>query len=538
MKKSLIIKIAIVVVILMLSYCVFWFFKAGQAEKQINKFVSENSTNVSIGSIAVSGFPVSQKIVAKDLKIILPITAISKRQIIFSEVESHASIFSSDFSLKIVGAVKVQDLGASGESYDVEFLSEPVASFKINNDIIEKFNYSDGGFKIVDLNKNIINSTSANTISIESAIEEGYKTSTKVTLNSNDITGYSMFDFYKNTLEKKVIEGIKTDEIKVNLVDNFQSQVQNIGVNDLNNIATNDPNQVAVAINSSLANPAQQPSAPENVANNPNNIASGNVPPQPAVQGNPQIPAQPSAVAPANVPNAEAPNVQQQVAVNPANPSTLVADPASTAQNVATDPNSQISQNNIPPVGTENIEPVKNNLTLSFVINTTQTIKQDLPTPPPSDPTQIQELPVQFVKNIKIENFTLKNSLFNINILGDFNISSDDNYPSGSVAIKVENSSALIEILRKDFASYAETKKPPVVNGPDVNMEAQAKYIPNYDIFLDKVSKKFIEVSTEVATKNSVSKDQISQFDIRREKNLEFLVNEVPVREIVGKFTN
>ena len=43
-------------------------------------------------------------------------------------------------------------------------------------------------------------------------------------------------------------------------------------------------------------------------------------------------------------------------------------------------------------------------------------------------------------------------------------------------------------------------------------------------------------ISSEIALKNSASKDEIAQFDVRREKNLEFLVNEVSVREIVGKF--
>jgi hypothetical protein len=33
-----------------------------------------------------------------------------------------------------------------------------------------------------------------------------------------------------------------------------------------------------------------------------------------------------------------------------------------------------------------------------------------------------------------------------------------------------------------------------------------------------------------------VSKDNVAQFDVRREKNLDFLVNETPMREVLGKF--
>ena len=64
----------------------------------------------------------------------------------------------------------------------------------------------------------------------------------------------------------------------------------------------------------------------------------------------------------------------------------------------------------------------------------------------------------------------------------------------------------------------------------------QQNQVQNYDIFLNNISEKLANVSNEISSKNSVSKDEIVQFDVRREKNLEFLVNEVSVREIVGKF--
>ena len=66
--------------------------------------------------------------------------------------------------------------------------------------------------------------------------------------------------------------------------------------------------------------------------------------------------------------------------------------------------------------------------------------------------------------------------------------------------------------------------------------QAQQSQIQNYDIFLNNISEKLSDVSNEIASKNSVSKDDVAQFDVRREKNLEFLINEVPVREIIGKF--
>jgi hypothetical protein len=99
MKKSLIIKLSIVLVVLVLSYCVFWFFKAGQSEKQINKFIADNSSYISSGEIAVSGFPVAQKISISDLKITVPINLIAKRQIVIKQLQANSGIFSNDLGL-------------------------------------------------------------------------------------------------------------------------------------------------------------------------------------------------------------------------------------------------------------------------------------------------------------------------------------------------------------------------------------------------------------------------------------------------------
>jgi hypothetical protein len=43
-------------------------------------------------------------------------------------------------------------------------------------------------------------------------------------------------------------------------------------------------------------------------------------------------------------------------------------------------------------------------------------------------------------------------------------------------------------------------------------------------------------VTKELTSKNPLSKDDVAVFDIRREKNIEFLINETPMREILGKF--
>jgi hypothetical protein len=57
-----------------------------------------------------------------------------------------------------------------------------------------------------------------------------------------------------------------------------------------------------------------------------------------------------------------------------------------------------------------------------------------------------------------------------------------------------------------------------------------------YQDFLKKISAGLPNVSKELAAKNQLSKDNTAIFDMRREKNLEFVINETPLREVLGKF--
>ncbi len=145
---------------------------------------------------------------------------------------------------------------------------------------------------------------------------------------------------------------------------------------------------------------------------------------------------------------------------------------------------------------------------------------------------------MQFVQNVKIDNVEFSNPLYKINITGNVNSSSDDNYPSGGITIKIEKVVNLLEQLKKQFKQLSESKKSPSTPvASDVSVDqVQTNNPANYDLFLANVSERIVAVATEIASKNSVTKDEIAQFDVRREKNLEFLVNEVSVREIIGKF--
>jgi hypothetical protein len=187
MKKGLIIKLAIVLVVLVLSYCVFWFYKAGQSEKQINKFIADNSAHISAGEISVSGFPVGQKIVISDLKITIPVNLIAKRQITVKQLEATSGIFSNDFVVNLVDVVKIQDLENSGDVFDVEFVSKPEIMVSLLGGSIAKLQYNDAGFKILDTEKNIVNSSLGLSVLSENSVDETDKRINKINISFKEI---------------------------------------------------------------------------------------------------------------------------------------------------------------------------------------------------------------------------------------------------------------------------------------------------------------------------------------------------------------
>ena len=522
MKKGLIIKLAIVLVVLVLSYCVFWFYKAGQSEKQINKFIADNSAHISAGEIAVSGFPVGQKIVISDLKITVPVNLVAKRQIIIKKLEASAGIFSNNFVVNFVDSVKLQDLENSGDVFDVEFVSKPEIIISLLGGTISKFQYNDAGFKVLDNEKNIVNSSTGTSVLSENSVDEADKRINKINISFKELEGYSVFDLYKNLLDKKVVEGIKTEEIKVNvgqIIDqtNIQQMTAPLAQDQANLAVQNNLNQPT--------NPVAPAQAPQIPANNgqeavnramemANRVASNDAQQAPA----PVAPPMPVAPLAENVDPNQVPPLAN------VDPNQAPQDPSQASQLADAISNSAM---------------IKSNVTIDIVITLTPSVKQDQSETPPTDPTQIQELPVQYIQNVKINNVELSNSLYKINVTGDVVNSSDDNYPSGGITLKVEKITNLVNQLRSQFKQLSQSKKPATpVGGVDLvnDQSQQQNQIQNYDIFLNNISEKLNEVSNEIALKNSASKDDIAQFDIRREKNLEFLVNEVSVREIIGKF--
>jgi hypothetical protein len=511
MSKNIVVKLAILLIVSALVYSVFWFFKVGQVEKQVKNFISKNSANISAGEISVSGFPLSQKITIRDLKFTIPSPLLNKRQVIVKMLEAKTGIFSSEFIVTLPEPVTVD---SEGNIMTVEFTKEPEIKASISDGRISKFSYHDFGYKISDIDKNVVYAATSSVLNLESKVADDDKITTKVTADIKEIEGFNVLDVYKNAFEKKVTEGIKTGEIILG-----NSAVVAPVTSDV-------PGDVASATGAATTVTTTTVTAPAAVPVDP---TAANVP------------------APATAPQATVTTTTVTIPTNP-NPDvpTNSVDPTVAAIPVAPDgtaaPVAPIPVPNPADIAAAAIAaananaPVKSNLMIDFeyIMSPNQTEQQ---AQIPTDPTQIQEAPVQYSKMMKINNLEFSNSLYKILINGEMNTHADDNMPSGSVTVKVEKIDALIAYISSGFTQMVEQKKPTSTEIQTSDLTASGMPTQDsYQDFLKRVGANVGGVSKELAAKNPISKDDIAEFDIRREKNLEFLVNETSIREILGKF--
>lgn len=496
MNKNIVVKLAILLVVLALVYSVFWFFKVGQVEKQINNFISKNSAHVSVGEIAVSGFPLSQKITLKDLKFTIPSPVLDKRHVVVKHLEAKAGIFASNFVVTLLEPVTLQD--AESNSATVEFIKDPEIAVSITDGRAAKFSYKDSGYKILDAEKNIIYAAISSTVEIESSVSDDDKVVTRILANVREIEGFDVIDIYKNAFEKKVTEGIKTGEITLGNA---------MIVAAPSDEATTGTTTILPAVAAVVAPIEAAAAASKAVAEA---VAAGATP----------TPAMIAAVAPS-------------IAPTTADAAALAPDPAQQQPPVDA---AAVKPEDID-AAIANSTPIKSNFMVSveYTLTPNQSEQQ---AQIPTDPTQIQEAPVQYSKVVKVNSLEFSNSLYKISINGEMNTLPDDNMPSGSLALKVEKVDALINALTTGFNQIIDQKKSAIsseVQSSELSGNASVSQ-DSYQDFLARVVTNLSSVSKEMAAKNAVSKDDIAEFDIRREKNLEFLINETSVREILGKF--
>lgn len=213
MSKNLVIKFAISLIFAAFIYVLFWFFKVGQLEKRITKFISDNSTYISSGSIKSYGFPLSQNVVIKDLRFSIPNPILSNRQISISELTATSGIFADSFSVTFPQGVSTQN--SKGEIARVKFNSEPVVHVKISDSNNVGLLYEDSGYSMRDPKKNLVLAVKSSKISISINGNDRHNIKVSVDSDIKEVEGFDVVDIYNNILRDDIIKGIQTGKIKV-----------------------------------------------------------------------------------------------------------------------------------------------------------------------------------------------------------------------------------------------------------------------------------------------------------------------------------
>jgi hypothetical protein len=582
--KGILIKSAIALAVLTLIHSIFWFFKAGQIEKQVNHFVSENATYISVGKVAVSGFPLSQKVSVEDLRFVIPNSALTNYQTTVKQLEAKTSIFSSDFTVLVTDQVLVQNLETTESGY-VEFSSNPIIKISLVDGVIANFTYKDSGYRILDADKIVIYQASSSDISFTST-KEDEKTKNRLKANVKDIEGFDVISVYKNAVERKIINGIKTGEISIgnaaadlvtgNAVVELTSDAASIdeydvaAQGDLNKIPADNATDISLATDvpqnpvtetktSSAVNKStdavpnakmamEAPTIKEKVKTNTADVTGANTAVEPvqdtALVENDTVIAK-DAVKDSSGTKNETPNV--------GNTLTQTQDIIDQNNDQATNQNPTIVANNSDAMALEKEAPaetiaVKSNLDIDIEYELVPS-ELDKQSQSPIDITQIQDSPIHYSKIMKVNNFEFSNSLYKITLNGQMSIFQDDVMPSGALTAKVEQIGNLISFISnalsseitvqaKETAPDLQTAELPIYDNQLDVIEPLAQS-PNdgdhYQDFLKRLTANLAPIIQELSHKNQLTTDTSAVFDIRREKNLEILVNETPVREILGK---
>jgi hypothetical protein len=416
--------------------------------------------------------------------------------VLVPHLEATAGILASDYKITLIETVSVQD--PDGNISSVEFAKDPEISISMLDGNIAKFHYQDSGYRILGADKSAIYSSTSSMVSVKNSVEMD-KITNLISINIKEIEGFDVISLYKNILEKKIVDGIKTGEIS------------------LSNNLTPAANSEQVMSDALATQQVATLTAPAQVV----------------------TPITPTTATAA---------VNASVATSPA----VAA--ASTTQEAVADP---VLANAPAPATISDTSLVKSDLTLELEYVLTPIKVEGQQANIPQDPTQIQEAPSQHSKTVKITSLEFSNPLYKMTISGEMSSLPDDSLPSGGITIKVEKITNLITQISTNFTQMANKNKSPTIVKPAPTDDAKtadsattpASVVDNllkgtsavpiedpYHAFLVRVSTNFNSVIKEIAAKNAASKDDVAQFDVRREKNLDFLINETSTREILGKF--
>lgn len=457
MNKNLLIKSgAALIVISSLSYTAFWFFKASQIKEQVTTLVTSNGSNASLGEVKVSGFPLTYKATVKDIKF-SSLNEANKGSLIVKNIDIQGGVFSSDFVVKTSEPINIEYLDGVSNSDDMSIVIDFNADAKIS-------------FSSLD------NKTS----------QFNYKSS-----------GHKISFLDK---EKKVafISESKNPETLFIISDNSQykhSEAESKILDKDNNVIFSAASSFIDAVWS--------------------------------IDKDKKITSQISA----NIKDftySESLNLSKSF--KDKIPFNGEANIANLDVAVAKDANSDIqptvaSEANI--AAEKNISEDKNNFAISVKFTLTPNngeVVNLLPAEqmekmPPELRAQFQKKPAPYLVSVNLESFEFFNPLYKISVNGAISTFSDDDLPSGSLSIKIDN--YLIKLL-----SDSMTKATP-----------NPLQMANQDPFSAPTGiAKIISAIQKLASANPLTKDDSLVFDIKRDKGApDALVNNISFLQFMAE---
>jgi hypothetical protein len=520
MSKGIAIKSLIVLIVLALLYSVSWFFYAGQVEKKINNFVRENASNISVGEIAISGFPFSQTVSIADVTFTIPSPAFDKYQTTIKQIEAHSKVFSSNFTIEILDQIVIQEADEVNVGY-VEFSRNPEITLSIADGIISKFSYADKGYSIVNEDKISVYLANSSIVSFKSTKTKKGHIQNKLDINISGLEGFDILSLYKNVMEKNILDGIKTGEIAINNITEEENEP------DMTTpLASTDNEALDIDTQTEVTDNEEIPTAEIDDETNQDDTSFASL--EDAILDD-----------------------------------ELVSDILE-EENVITEDTS-----------------LKSDLSVNIEYELTPNYTDENSN---SDSLQIHRVPTHYNKITHINNFRFNNQFYTILINGKTHSSDDDTMPSGAITVTVENMHHLSNHLEVGLTKIsnaqisheqsAEDRLPnlgqklietledtqigeeeppltlqalvPELEDSEMLVDSQQEeqiedsIAPEvartpYQTFLDNITNNLLAISTEIAQKNQLTEGDSAVFDVRREKNIEILINETPMREILGK---
>lgn len=532
MSKKILAVVIILVLIMAGGQSAFWFFKTSQLEKHLTKYLNKKDTFFSVDKFEISGFPLQQNVSAHILKIKVPESFVKSSNLIFKKIKLSSSIFSNNFDINILENTVLRD--ANSRNNKVEFNKNPTASLKINSSGIESFTYRDNGYVIFGEDKNPITKSGANSVQLTVSKNESGQIISHIKASSKDAENFDLAEFYKNNYENSIIDGIKTGKIQIGMKELEQNQ--------------------EIAENEILPNKYNEEFSPEKLNENfKKQIAKINK--EVAIAKNDNASNDKVTNTVINTVAASTKEIQEDTAASLDNTNTV----DSLAKKSIDKVSEEITAGDIVPTEDAAALQIANQkekldhliekelADLEIQKDEKEIVKNDviidiecIKTPiesnsqKASDPTKIAQIVTNYDKSYKINQFKISNDNFKININGQLNQPRDDTNMSGFITLKIDMATNFIDFVKSSFEKIASENDTKIQSFDQSYNSAIVKNA--YSSFLSVVSDRLEEITREIAAKNQLSQNEKIVLEIRREKNLDIVINETPIREIVGKF--